>query len=144
MLAPIAVVVCALGLLGRSSDSTVQIRFLNTPPPGVSRYAEGLLARNPPAIYLILSSRVFRDAQAVERCNESEPFRKLASIIAHEEWHLRNGPDEQGAYLQQLTILGALGANSATTSGVRKSMMAVVKEQKRMREPDIVIAGGRR
>jgi hypothetical protein len=48
---------------------------------------------------------------------------KLASIIVHEAWHFRNGPDEAGAYEAQLQFLEAQGAGSAAeiAEGVRRA-----------------------
>lgn len=48
---------------------------------------------------------------------------KLASIIVHEAWHFRNGPDEAGAYEAQLQFLVARGAGSAAeiAVGVRRA-----------------------
>jgi hypothetical protein len=48
---------------------------------------------------------------------------KLASIIVHEAWHFRNGPDEAGAYEAQLQFLEVRGAGSAAeiAEGVRRA-----------------------
>jgi hypothetical protein len=48
---------------------------------------------------------------------------KLASIIVHEAWHFRNGPDETGAYEAQLHFLEARGGGSAAeiAEGVRRA-----------------------
>jgi hypothetical protein len=134
-------VVCALELLGRSPASTAPIRFLNTPPQGVSRNAEAFVVRNPNTIYLITSSAVFRDAMRADSKYENiDVFRKIASIIVHEEWHLKEGPDEQGAYYAQLTMLSALGARPELITTVRKSMFAAVAEQKRRRPELLMVA----
>jgi hypothetical protein len=141
MLSATAVVVCALELLGRSPASTAPIRFLNTPPQGVSRNAEAFVVRNPNTIYLITSSAVFRDAMRADSKYENiDVFRKIASIIVHEEWHLKEGPDEQGAYYAQLTMLSALGARPELITTVRKSMFAAVAEQKRRRPELLMVA----
>jgi hypothetical protein len=137
MLTAAAVVVCALDLLGRSPHSTVPIRFLDTPPPGASRNVEAFIMRRPDTIYLITSSEAFRDAargRGDPRSNDG--CRKIASIIVHEEWHLRYGDDEEGAYLAQLTTLMRLNADSATLTTVRRSMDAVRASQRlRSKEP---------
>jgi hypothetical protein len=132
MLTPAAVVVVALGLLGRSPDSVVPIRFVETPPPGVSTNAEAFINGGAEAIYLIPSSDAFRRARQGQR----EPgalnaYRRIASILVHEEWHLRHGPDEEGAYLAQMTALAFLRADAATISGVKKSMLTVIQAQRR-------------
>ena len=51
-----------------------------------------------------------------------------ASLLVHEEWHLRHGADERGAYLAQLTALHALGfdEHSSVYWGVKKAMLRVV------------------
>ena len=133
MLTAAAVVVCALDLLGRP-HSTVPITLLDAPPPGVSANAEAFARRNPDTIYLITSTDAFRSAQrerygrgAIDSC------RHVAGIIVHEEWHLRNGDDEQGAYLAQLTTLAALGASHESLTAVRRSMMFVIDQQKARR-----------
>jgi hypothetical protein len=36
--------------------------------------------------------------------------RELAGSLAHEQWHVAHGPDEAGAYDEQLRVLRALGA----------------------------------
>ena len=99
------------------------------------------MVRNPDTIYLITSSAVFRDAMRVRSMYEDiNVFRKIASIIVHEEWHLKHGPDEQGAYYAQLTMLSALGARPELITTVRKSMFAAVAEQKRRRPELLMVA----
>ena len=132
MLTPAAVVLVALGLLGRSPDSVVPIRFVEAPPPGVSTNAEAFITGDAEAIYLITSTAPFRRAQR----GQFEPgalnaYRRIASIVVHEEWHLRHGPDEEGAYLAQMTALAFLRADAATISGVKKSMLTVIEAQRR-------------
>jgi hypothetical protein len=142
MLTAAAVVVCALNVLGRSPASTVPIRFLDAPPAIASRNAEGFITRNPDAIYLVTSTAAFRTAQrgyhepgAVNAC------RHLAGVIVHEEWHLRHGDDEEGAYLAQMTTLAALGADSASIAAVRKSMLFVIDREKgRRRQAELTVA----
>jgi hypothetical protein len=48
---------------------------------------------------------------------------KLASIIVHEAWHFKNGPDEAGAYEAQLQFLEVRGGGSAAevAEGVRRA-----------------------
>jgi hypothetical protein len=68
-------------------------------------------------------------------------MRKLASILAHEEWHVKHGPDERAAYEAQLTTLIRLGVQpgSSLYIGVVRSMLTVLK--KRPNKPDMVLAG---
>jgi hypothetical protein len=57
---------------------------------------------------------------------------KLASIIVHEAWHFRNGPDEAGAYEAQLQFLEVRGAGSAAeiAEGVRRARDRVKAQNK--------------
>ena len=55
-------------------------------------------------IFVYTSSRTFRCASAT-RSDQDQCLLRLASIIVHEGWHLRNGPDEAGAYEAQLAFL---------------------------------------
>jgi len=143
MLSAAAVVVCALDLLGRSPSSTAPIKFLNSPPPGVSRNAEAFVVMSEPTIYLITSSEAFSIAMRSQNAyNNRDVFQKLASIIVHEEWHLRNGADERGAYQAQLTTLEALGAPSPLVGAVRKAMFVAVDAQKRSK-PELLVARGK-
>jgi len=129
MLSAAAVVVCALGLLGRSGPGTVPIKTVDEAPPGASRFVQGFLTREPDTIYLVTSTNHFRDAQR----GDPDALRQIASTIVHEEWHVLHGPDEKGAYEAQLTALNYLGASSNLIGVVRKSMLVVVDAQKRAR-----------
>ena len=142
MLTAAAVIVCALDLLGRSPGSTVPIRFLSEPPPGTSRNVEGFVTRNPDTIYLITSAPAFRSAQrGPYQQGSRDACRHVASVIVHEEWHLRYGADEEGAYLAQLTTLAALSADGRALSSVRRSMMFAVAQQKARRRAASTVAG---
>ena len=94
-----SVLACALSVLGRSEASMPPIELIDMAPPGVSAGAEAFVRRDSGTIYVITSSAVFRDAAPVGRhCGYTAAIRKLASILAHEEWHVRHGPDEKAAY----------------------------------------------
>ena len=141
MLTAAAVVVCALDLLGRSSGSIAPIRFLDVPPRGASRNVEAFVMRNPDTIYLITSTETFRTAQhAVGDPGRRAACRHMAGVIVHEEWHLRHGADEQGAYLAQVTMLAALGANTESLNAVRRSMRFVADREKKRRRAELTIA----
>jgi hypothetical protein len=132
-----AVVACALVLLGRPLHSMPTLVFLEQPPPGNSPNAEAFVAGNPDTIYLITSSAVFRAALAAQpECSDRAAQVKLASILAHELWHVANGSDEQGAYTAQLVTLAWLGVhpNDPVYGGVQGSMKAAVKGQKARRD----------
>ena len=123
------VIVCALDLLGRSAGTFPPIRLIDGPPPGASANVEGFVLSGDRTIYLVTSSSAFRDAETSQsRCGNRAAIRKIASVLVHEEWHVRNGPDERGAYLAQLTALAALGAgqNTRQYGEVRRAMQATV------------------
>src|SRR5262245_48473673 len=127
------VVACALTLLGRTPHSMPALIFLEQPPPGTSPNVEAFVARNPDTIYLITSSAVFRAARAARpECSDRPSQVKLASILAHELWHVVNGADEQGAYGAQLVTLVWLGVRPSDPvyDGVHRSMRAAVEAQK--------------
>jgi hypothetical protein len=124
---------CALALLGRSLHGLPIVTFLEQPPPGVSSNAEAFVRREPDTIYLITSSAVFREARAAyPSCSNRQAQGKLASIVAHEVWHLLHGDDEYGAYTAQLTTLIWLGhsPDSPVYSEVYRAMRAVLSERK--------------
>ncbi len=130
-----SVLVCALSLLGRSEASLPRIELIEVPPLYVSANAEAFVNHDTRTIYLITSAPSFRAVQQAEsKCGEARDLRKVASIIAHEEWHVLNGRDEEGAYLQQITTLLRLGERieSPTIASVRKSMRVVLAAQRRL------------
>jgi hypothetical protein len=123
-----AVLACVLSLLGRSADSMPPIQLVSRAPDHASELVEAYVRPHDPTIYVVTSTAVFRDAQTPRlRCG-SVSHNKLASILAHEEWHVRNGTDERGAYYAQLKALIRLGvpADSPIYRGVQRSMLAVL------------------
>jgi len=127
------VLVCALTLLGRTAESFPPITFLNAPPVDVSRDAEAYVRTDDRRIYVITSSRMFQQAQnATFRCGELQALRKLASVLVHEEWHVKNGGDEAGAYAAQLVTLASLGSGpgNPTYYAVSQSRSVVMRGQK--------------
>jgi hypothetical protein len=133
MMTAAAVLVCALNLIGRPMPP---IAMLDVRPADASPTAEAFVRRNTDTIYLITTTSVFEDA----RRGEHAAIRKIASILVHEEWHLRHGPDERAAYHAQLIELIRLGEkpDRPVYAGVVRSMLAVLKAQ---RQPEIVVAG---
>ena len=90
-------------------------------------------------IYLVISSPQFRRARrALYRCGDFDALRKIASVLIHEEWHLRNGPDEKGAYVAQLALLAYLDAGPGTAlfNEVRRSMEAAIRRRDRAHAVD--------
>jgi len=136
------VVVCAHDLLLRSTVNSPPIVQIDPRPADVSATAEAFVRRGPDTIYVITSTPTFRAAQAGQR----ESLQKMASILVHEEWHIRNGPDEKRAYEAQLTALMGLGVvdGRPVFNEVRKSMLAVMKAQKRAAQrPEALVAAAR-
>jgi hypothetical protein len=127
-----SVLVCALSLLGRSVDSFPPIRLLDVRPPHASADAEAFVDPADPTIYVMTTSNVFIAAQAVPQCGDVQPMRKLASILIHEEWHVRHGSNESGAYAAQLTALSMLGEqqDSRLYFGVRRAMAVAISRQR--------------
>jgi hypothetical protein len=137
-----AIIACALSLLGRSERTMPPITLVEAPPKHASIQADAFVSLPDPHIYVVMSSPTFRDAMASRSsCSESATMKKLASVLAHEEWHIRNGADESGAYYAQLTTLLRLGVppDNNVYRSVQRSMQAVLK--KRKQKPDLVLAG---
>lgn len=138
-----SVLACALSVLGRTEASMPRIELIDIAPPGVSARAEAFVLRDTRTIYIITSSAVFQDAVKGDRyqCGYSVAVRKLASILAHEEWHVRHGPDEKSAYEQQLITLIRLGVGPGTGiyHSVQTSMNKVLEARKRGR-PERMLA----
>jgi hypothetical protein len=136
-----SVLACALSVLGRSESSMPRIELIDVAPSSVSVGAEAFVQRG--TIYLITSSSVFVTAlSARQGCSYSQAMRKLASILAHEDWHVRNGPDERGAYEAQLLTLIRLGLQpgSGVYREVQLSMLRVIEMRKR-NKPELLLAG---
>jgi hypothetical protein len=130
MAAPAAVLLYVLALLGRSADSFPPIVLLSERPSYASANVEAFVLHQPDRIVLLTSTLVFRQAQRADP-SDQEALRKLASILVHEEWHLRHGPDEAAAYEAQLKALFLLGADprGEVYQSVRASMAAVLQRR---------------
>jgi hypothetical protein len=92
---------------------------------------------------LITSSRAFREAAALRRCAPTTAVKKLASILAHEESHVRHGPDERRAYGARLRTLHRLGVppDSSLYVGVQRAPSIALDP--RTSRPERVIAAAR-
>lgn len=137
-----ALVACALALLGKSERTMPRIELVDVAPMEASAQVEAYVRPDDATIYLVTSSPVFRAALASNaECGDWGALKKLASIIAHEEWHVRHGSDERGAYHAQLTTLIRIGVapDNALYTSVVRSMQAVLK--KRNQKPEMVLAG---
>ena len=138
-----AVIACALSLLGRSEQTMPPITLVEAPPGYVSAQADAFVVPPEKRIFVVTSSATFRAAlESRSLCNDSPAMKKLASVFAHEHWHLQNGSDESAAYHEQLKTLIRLGvpADGTLYRSVQRSLLQVLKE--RNRKPDLVIAGG--
>jgi hypothetical protein len=128
------VFVCALTLLGRSEPQFPPVQFIDRVPVEVSRLAEGYVLTADGRIVLVTSTSAFtRARRARDRCGEVDALREIAGVLAHEEWHLRHGPDEPGAYDAQLTALLSVGAdqNGGLYHSVMRAKQAVTHAAKR-------------
>jgi hypothetical protein len=137
-----SVLACALSVLGRSESSMPRIELIDVAPIDVSIGAEAFVRHGTGTIYLITSSLIFQEALTTRRhCSDSLPMRKLASILAHEEWHVRHGPDEKAAYEYQLITLIRLGQQPGTGlyRAVQASMFRILEARKRDK-PDRMLA----
>ena len=69
--------------------------------------------------------------------------RKLASVLIHEETHLKQGTDEATAYDAQLTTLTALGSGigSPPYMEVVRAMRHTLAKPKRKPERIVVVSG---
>ena len=125
------VLVCALALLPRQATGFPPIVLLDSRPADVSVNAEAFVRRGDPRIYLLTDTPSFRRArQATHRCDELQALRKIASVVVHEEWHVRHPGDERGAYDAQLMALLATGAapGNPLFAEVRRSMRAALRQ----------------
>lgn len=127
--------VCALTVLNRSEATFPPIEILDVAPAYVSVGTEAFVRHSTNTIYLIASSAVMRDAAGRHEhdCGDRVAVKKLASILIHEEWHLKHGADEQQAYQRQLTALTELGAGPGTSvyRDVQLAMQRVVAARRR-------------
>jgi hypothetical protein len=102
---------CALALLGRSEQAFPPVEFVDYPPVGVSASAQAYVRTPEARIVVITSTEAFTNARrTLYRCTDITAIREIAGVLAHEEWHVRHGPDEESAYNAQLTTLLAIGA----------------------------------
>jgi hypothetical protein len=137
-----AALVCALAALNRTASTLPPIEILDSPPAYVSVGAEAFVRDG--TIYIIGSSPVVRYAAGQHgRCGDPFLVKKLASILVHEEWHLKHPGDERGAYYRQLIALQEMGVTpgDAVYRNVQLSMQRVLELRKRERnKPDLVLA----
>ncbi|HLG59839.1 MAG TPA: hypothetical protein VI485_31155 [Vicinamibacterales bacterium] len=137
-MSPSAVVImCALDLLGGTVSTLPPIRVLDSPPTVVSPNAQAFVDRSEGVIYMIASAPAFREAVSAQYtpalrglCRPRAALKIIASVIAHELWHVEHGPDERGAYQAQLGVLIRLGLGETWAfADVRRSMGVALNRQ---------------
>jgi hypothetical protein len=124
------VLVCALALLARGADTFPPIVLLDSRPADVSLNAEGFVRHGDPRINLLTDTAAFESARrASVRCGSLQALRKIASVVVHEEWHVRHPGDEPGAYAAQLIALTEMGAGPGHPLylGVMRARRSVVR-----------------
>ena len=127
------VLVCALTVLHRSIESFPPIELVEVRPPYVSANADAYVPFGQSRIYLITTSPAFSQARrALYKCGALNALRKIASVLVHEEWHVRHGSDEAGTYAAQLTTLASLdaGPGSRLYHEVVRSMQATIRRSR--------------
>ena len=107
--------VCALEVLGRSAGSFPPIELVATAPANASPGVEAYVGPRDKKIYLLTTSSAFRRLmQTQTRCGDVNAARKLASVLIHEELHIRENASERTAYEAQLVHLIRMGAGVGT------------------------------
>jgi|KBSSwiStaDraftv2_1062776.scaffolds.fasta_scaffold50211_4 hypothetical protein len=106
------VLLCALELLGRPASSFPPIEFVRSAPADASKGVEAYVGPRDGKIYLLTTGSSFqRLLIARQRCGDTDAARKLASVLIHEDAHIREGATERAAYEKQLVTLMMLGSN---------------------------------
>lgn len=109
------VLLCALEVLGRSAGSFPPIELVATAPANASPGVEAYVGPQDKKIYLLTTSSAFRRLMQIQtRCGDVMAARKLASVLIHEELHIRENASERTAYEAQLVHLIMMGAGVGT------------------------------
>jgi len=109
------VLMCALEMLGRSAASFPPIELVATAPAHASPGVEAYVGPRDKKIYLVTTSAAFRrQMESNTRCGDVMAARKLASVLIHEELHVRENADEKTAYQAQLVRLIMMGSGVGT------------------------------
>ena len=122
----------ALTFLGWSRDEVPRIVVVKTRPPEVSPRAEAWIQCDgdgiaQPVIYVAADTYTYLDALHEDR----QALIKLAGILAHEQWHIRHGLDEVGAYEAELGVMVRLHANNIQLTGVWLALREVQRRERR-------------
>ncbi len=126
--------VCALELLGRPASSFPPIDFIRFAPPDASPGVEAYVGAMDKKIYIVTTSSTFqRLIRSERRCSDRDAARKLASVLVHEEAHVRRNATEKEAYQTQLVTLIALGSGlgSPPYIEVTRAMQHTLARQRR-------------
>ena len=138
------VFVCALALLGRTQQSFPAVEFVEKAPQGVSPLAEAYSLTEEKRIVLVTSSWAFRTALGAEyRCGQIDALRQIAGVLAHEEWHIHHGGNEEGAYDAQLITLLAVGTplDSPLYHKVKRAKETVLAAERRAARAPVMARG---
>lgn len=125
----------ALRLAGPQSYAHLSFVLVSALPRTVSPGAEAWTVYDEHGtsdrIFVYTRSRSFRCA-SVPGPDEYQCLLKLASIIVHEAWHVRNGRDEAGAYEAQLAFLQLTEASAFLQ--LDEAAAADIREVRRARD----------
>lgn len=136
------VLLCALEVLGRSAGSFPPIELVATAPANASQGVEAYVGPWDKKIYLLTTSSAFRRLmQNQTRCGDVMAARKLASVLIHEELHIRQNADERTAYQAQLVRLIMLGAGVGSPP-YQEVFRAMQQTTNRRRPPATAAATG--
>jgi hypothetical protein len=127
------VLLCALEVLGRSAGSFPPIEFVATAPANASPGVEAYVGPRDKKIYLLTTSNAFRRLMITQtRCGDVMAARKLASVLIHEELHIRENASERAAYQAQLVRLIMMGSGVGTPpyQEVFRAMQHTTKKEK--------------
>jgi hypothetical protein len=139
------VLACAFELLGGTAGQLPPVHIVARAPRGVSANADGFADHGARVIYLVASAPAFRLAESAQKiypgqCAERQALKMVASVIAHEAWHVQNGRDEKGAYEAQLGALNrmGMGPGSALNRTVTRAMRSVLEAQRRKHSENVI------
>jgi hypothetical protein len=136
------VLLCALEVLGRSAGSFPPIVLVATAPAQASPGVEAYVGPRDKKIYLVTTSAAFRRQMATNtRCGDIMAARKLASILIHEELHIRQNADERTAYQAQLLRLIMMGSGVGTPP-YQEVFQAMQQTKNRQRAPAAADSAG--
>ncbi len=113
--------------------ANLPITLATAPPASASRGIEAWTSYDANGtgerIFIYVDSDMFRCARwpiGMRQCRI-----RLASILVHEAWHLKYGPDEGNAYERQIAFLMKNGAATEHVKAVRLAQNRVLSEKRR-------------